>query len=194
MAPWRGSVTYATLLTTCPAGLPVKPIQELPAAQTAFHTRLATQNPVFHPARHLRFHTEYAIQAPPSQLERGRQKQRQCRFTHTRARTDIIKHPLKVSNTCVSLYFGSAMLSSRSVQALCPRRSSVQPCHHTFTVAMYSSESADPCFMAAGSIQNAYTTRPLSPEDENMLQALQNKWGHPSNSKFIQIYRAQNRV
>jgi len=27
-----------------------------------------------------------------------------------------------------------------------------------------------------------------------MLQALHDKWGHPSNSKLIQIYRAQNRV
>jgi len=32
------------------------------------------------------------------------------------------------------------------------------------------------------------------PEDETMLQALHDKWGHPSNSKLIQIYRAQNRV
>jgi len=48
--------------------------------------------------------------------------------------------------------------------------------------------------MAPGSTQNAYTTRPLSPEDETMMQALHNKWGHPSNSKFVQIYRAQNRV
>ena len=38
-------------------------------------------------------------------------------------------------------------------------------------------ESADPCFMAAGSTQNAYTTRPLSPEDETMIQALHDKWG-----------------
>jgi len=26
------------------------------------------------------------------------------------------------------------------------------------------------------------------------MQALRDKWGHPSNSKFVQIYRAQNRV
>jgi len=55
-------------------------------------------------------------------------------------------------------------------------------------------ESADPCFMAAGSTQNAYITRPLSPEDKTMIQALHDKWGHPSDSKFVQIYRAQNRV
>jgi len=48
--------------------------------------------------------------------------------------------------------------------------------------------------MAAGSTQNAYTTRLLSSEDETMLQALHDKLGHPFNSKFIQIYRAQNRV
>ena len=64
----------AALLSTCPAGLQVKPNQELPAAQTAYHTHLATQESVFRPARHLRFHTEHATQAPPSQLERGHQK------------------------------------------------------------------------------------------------------------------------
>jgi len=50
--------------------------------------------------------------------------------------------------------------------------------------------------MAASSTQNTYTTLPgpLSPEDETMLQALHNKWDHPSNSKFIQIYTSQNRV
>jgi len=62
------------LLTTCPADLPVKPIQELPAAQSAYHTHLATQESVFRPVRHLSFHAEHATQAPPSQLERGRQK------------------------------------------------------------------------------------------------------------------------
>jgi len=99
-------------------------------------------------------------------------------------------------NTRVSLCFGSAMLSSRSMQALRSRRSSVQPCHHTFTVVMPPSESADPCFMAAGSTQNVYTrvTRPLSLEDETMLQALHDKWGRTSNSKFIQIYRAHSSV
>jgi len=44
--------------------------------------------------------------------------------------------------------------------------------------------------MAAVSTQNANTTRPLSPEDATAMQAR----GHPSNSIFIQIYRAQNRV
>jgi len=33
-----------------------------------------------------------------------------------------------------------------------------------------SGESADPCFMAAGSTQNAYTTRPFSPEDETCFR------------------------
>jgi len=60
------------LLTTCPAGLTVKPNQELPAVQTAYHTHLAPQESVSRPARHIRFHTEHAKRAP--QLERGRQK------------------------------------------------------------------------------------------------------------------------
>jgi len=73
----------AALLTTCPADLPVKPNQALPAAQSAYHTRLATQESVFCPARHLRFHTEHATQAPPSH----RQKRRWHRFTRTCAAT-----------------------------------------------------------------------------------------------------------
>jgi len=40
-------------------------------------------------------------QAPPSQLERGRQKRRQRRCTRTYAHTDIIKHQLKVYSTRV---------------------------------------------------------------------------------------------
>jgi len=50
------------LLTTCLAGLPVnlRHNQELPAAQTAYHTHLATQESIFRPAHHLHFHTEHA--------------------------------------------------------------------------------------------------------------------------------------
>jgi len=29
---------------------------------------------------------------------------------------------------------------------------------------------------------------------ETMMQVLHDKWGYPSDSKFVQIYRAQNRV
>ena len=36
-------------------------------------------------------------------------------------------------------------------------------------------ESAVPCFMAGGSTQNVYTTRPLSSEDETMMQALHDR-------------------
>jgi len=105
MAPWRGNIRHlhniAVLLTTCPTDLPVKPKQALPAAQSAYHTHLATQESVFCPARHLCFHTEHATQAPPSQLERSRQKWRRRRFTRTYAHTDIIKHQLKVYSTHV---------------------------------------------------------------------------------------------
>ena len=66
---WERKVRHlhyiAALLTTCPAGLPVQPQQALPAAQTAHHTRLATQESAFRPARHLRFHSEHAAQTPP---------------------------------------------------------------------------------------------------------------------------------
>ena len=77
---WERNIRHlhhiAALLTTCPADLPVKPNQALPAAQSAYHTHLATQESVFRLARHVRFYTEYPTQAPPSQLERGRQKRR----------------------------------------------------------------------------------------------------------------------
>jgi len=101
---WERNIRHlhhiAALLTTCPSGLPVVHNQELPTAQTAYHTHLATQESVFRPARHLRFHTEHATQAPPSQLKRGRQKRRH-RFTRTYAHTDIIKHQLEVHSTQV---------------------------------------------------------------------------------------------
>ena len=41
--------------------------------------------------------------------------------------------------------------------------------------------------------KRTYHTPSLS-EDETMIHALHDKWGHPSNSKFVQIYRAQSRV
>ena len=97
---WEHNIRHlhhiTALLTTCPAGLPVKPNQELPAPQTAYHTRLTTQESGLHPARHLRFHTEHTTQAPSSQPERGCQKRRQRRFTRKHVRTDIIKHQLEV--------------------------------------------------------------------------------------------------
>ena len=127
-------------------------------------------------------------------MERGRQTRCWRRFTRTYAHTDIIKHQLKVYSAHVCPSVLEAPGSHPESCTLCayvkrsdipstPLRWQCLPC-----------ESADPCFMATGSIQNAYTTLPLSPEDETMMQALHDKWGHPSNSKFVQIYRAQNRV
>jgi len=50
---WERNISHlhhiATLLTTCPTDLPVKPNQALPAAQSAYHTHLATQESVFRP-------------------------------------------------------------------------------------------------------------------------------------------------
>ena len=92
----------AALLTTCPTDLAN---QALPTAQFAYHTHLAIQESVFRPACHLRFLTEHATQALPSQLEHGHQKRRWRRFTRTCAHTDIIKHQLKVysAHVCVPL-------------------------------------------------------------------------------------------
>jgi len=184
-----------TLLTTCPFGLPVKPNQDLPAAQTAYHTHFATQESVFRPAHHLRFHTEHATQAPSSQLERGRQKRRQRRFTRTYAHTDIIKHQLKGYSTNVC---PSVLEAPCSHPESCTRCAYVgKKCNIASTPLQWQClpcKLADPCFMAAGFTQNAYTTRSLSPENETMMQALHDKCGHPSILKFIQIYRAQNRV
>jgi len=73
---WERNIRHlhhiTVLLTTCPADLPVNPNQALPVAQSAYHTHLATQESVFRPASHLRFHTEHATQAPPSSTIGGR--------------------------------------------------------------------------------------------------------------------------
>ena len=69
---WERNIPHlhhiTALLTTCQADLPVKPNQALPAAQSADLTHLATQESFLRPASHLRFHTDHATQAPPSQL------------------------------------------------------------------------------------------------------------------------------
>jgi len=167
---WERNICHlhhiTALLTTCPADLPVKPNQALPAAQSAYHNHLATQESVFRPACHLCFHTEHTTQAPPSQLERGRQKRRLRRFTRTYAHTNIIKHQLKVYSTHVCPCV---------MEAPCSHPKSCTRCAYVGTKWDIPStplpwqclpcESVDPCFMAAGSTQNAYTTRPLSPED-----------------------------
>jgi len=127
-------------------------------------------------------------------LERGHQKRRQHRFKRTYAHTDIIKHQLEVYSTHVC---PSVLEVPCSHPESCMRCAYVgKKCDIASTPLPWQClpcESADPCFMAAGSTHNACTTRPLSPEDETMMQALHDKWGHPSHSKFIQIYRAQNR-
>jgi len=64
----------AAQFTTCPADLPLEPQPALPAVQTAYYAHLATYDSALRPARHLRFHTEHAAQAPPDQSKRGRQK------------------------------------------------------------------------------------------------------------------------
>jgi len=196
---WERNIRHihhiTALLTNCLADLPVKPNQALLAAQSAYHTHLATQGSVFRPAHHLRFRTEHATQAPPSQLERGCQKRRWRRFTRTYAHTDIIKHQLKVYSEHVCPFVLEAPCSHPES---CTRCAYVgKKCDIASTPLLWQClpcESAEPCFMAAGSTQNTYTTRPVSPEDETMMQALHDKWGRPSNSKFVQIYRAQNRV
>jgi len=158
-------------------------------ARVADHTHLATQESVFRPARHLRFHPEHVTQVPPSQLERGRQKRRQCHFTRTYAHTDIIKHQLKVYSTHVC---PSVLEAPCSHPESCTRCACVGKKYDIPSTPLpwqcLPCESEDPWFMVAGSTQNAYTTRPVSPEDESMMQALHNKWGHLSNSKIVQIY------
>ena len=52
----------------------------------------------------------------------------------------------------------------------------------------------DSCFMAAGSTQAAYNQRPLTAAEEEQMQVLHDKWCHPSNSKFLQIYKSRNGI
>jgi len=116
-------------------------------------------------------------------------------FTRIYAHTDIIKHQLEVYSTHVC---PSVLEAPCSHPEPCTRCAYVgKQCNIASTPLPWQylpCESADPCFMAAGSTQNACTTRPLSPEDETMMKALHDKWGIPSNPKFIQIYRTQHRV
>ena len=140
---WKRNICHlhhiAALLTTCPADLPVKPNQVLPAAQSAYHTHLATQ-------------------APPSQLERGRQKQRRRHFMRTYAHTDINKHQLKVYSTHVC---PSVLKAPCSHPESCTRCAYVgKKCDIASTPLPWQClpcESADPCFMAAGSTQPGKT-------------------------------------
>jgi len=190
MAPWRGIniqhlYSITTLLTTCPADLPVKPNQELLAAQTAYHTLLATQESIFRPAHHLRFHTEHTTQTPPSQLECGRRKRRQRRFTRTYAHTDIIKHQLEVFSTNVC---PSVLTAPCSHPESCMRCAYVSKCDIAGTPLQRQClpcESADPFFMEAGSTQDVYSTRPLSPEDETMMQAQKTPKAVPAPGDII---------
>jgi len=103
MAPWRGSIKYATYTILSHCSQPCWPASTAQPRATcsANHTRLATQESNFHPARHLHFHTEHATQAPPSLPEHGRQERKQRRFTRTHTRTNIIKHQLDVYSTQV---------------------------------------------------------------------------------------------
>jgi len=114
---------------------------------------------------------------------------------HFRPHTDIIKHQLEVYSTHVC---PSVLEAPCSHPESCTRCAYVgKKCDIASTPLPWQClpcESEDPCFIAAGSTQKAYTTRPLSPEDETIMQALHDKWCHSSNSKFVQIYRAQNRV
>ena len=89
------------------------------------------------------------------------------RFTRTYAHTDIIKHQLKVYSTHVC---PSVLEAPCSHPKSCTRCAYVsKKCDIASTPLPWQClpcESADPCCMVAGSTQNAYTTRPLSPEDE----------------------------
>jgi len=106
-----------------PAG---QPEQALPAAQTAYRTRLATQDPVFRPDRHLRFHTEHCAACCTSSAQSARSRPPRTTTASLRAHTRAHRHHQALArgllNTCVSLCVGSAMLSARILHVLRLRR------------------------------------------------------------------------
>ena len=115
---WERNIRHlhhiTALLTTCQTDLPVKPNQALPAAQSAYHTHLATQESVFRPDRHLRFHTEHATQA--LYLVNWSAAAKNDTGVASRAHTHTqISSTQGLLNTFVSLCVGSAMLSSRII-------------------------------------------------------------------------------
>jgi len=182
MAPWRGSVTYSTQRTT--HNLPCWPDSKAQPSATC------SEKCIPHSARY----TEISFSpSPPSTVSQRTlytsstqsagarlQKQRQCLFTRTHVHTNIIKYQPNVYSTheCPSVL--EASCSHPKACTLCAHVG--QECSLANTPLPWqclSRESADPCFMAAGSTQNTYTARPLSPEDETMLQTLHDKWGLP---------------
>ena len=118
-----------------PAGLLVQPNQELPAAQTrlvSLHRNLFFTQPVIYISTKNMLHKLH----PVSQNTAAKNENSVASHAHKRAHKHHQASTRRLLNTGVSLCFGSDMLSSRSMHALRPRRSRVQPCRHTFTVAM----------------------------------------------------------
>ena len=126
---WEHKVRHlhhiAALLTTCPADLPVQPQQALPAAQTAYHTRLATQESASPGPPSAFSHRTCCTNSAQSVRARPPKTATASLRTHTRDHRASTRGLL---NTCVSLCAASAMLSSRILHALRLRRQRVQPC------------------------------------------------------------------
>jgi hypothetical protein len=68
--------------------------------------------------------------------------------------------------------------------------------------AQHSHGSQVPClccnhrasvFLASGSRQAPHNQRPLLDSELSVIQTLHNKWGHPSNSKFLRIFQFYRR-
>jgi len=116
----------AALLTTCPAGLTLKgsswPNQELPAAKTAFNTRLATQQlcreRVLPGSPSTFSHRTCYTSSTQSARARPPKTKTASLHAHTRAHRHHPASTRGLINTGVSLCFESAMLSSRSMHAL----------------------------------------------------------------------------
>ena len=186
----------AALDTTYPSGLPLQPQRGSSAPPTAYRALLSAQDAALCPARHQRFLNEQSALNSPGPPESGRSTlKRAANRKRKRKRADLRKHQREVYSTHVC---------PTTLAAPCPAPASCTRCAYvgkSCTIAdtqlpwiCHPCAPDDVCLMAAGSTQTAYNRRPLSPEDETMMQALHDKWCHPSNSKFIQIYKSQHRV
>ena len=178
---WERNIRHlhhiVALLTTCLTDLPVKPNQ---AACSAIFLSYSPRYTGVHflPSTPSTFSQRTCYTSSTQSIGARPPKRRRRRFTRTYAHTDIIKHQLKVYSTHVC---PSVLEAPCSHPESCTRCAYVgKKCDIPSTPLPWQClpcELADPCFMAAGCTQNAYTTRPLSPDDETMImmQALHDK-------------------
>ena len=170
---------------------------------TAYMSRLATENAVLRPARHLRYQQQraaadqtYSMPSPQQRRSRlARTKQdagRNWQYFAAGVNKRANKHSA-VLTQLIDQHLLPSSLATKCGSDACTRCSYVVPAGLAAATCQPCAPT-DSCFMAAGSTQAAYNQRPLSAAEEEQMQVLHDKWCHPSNSKFLQIYKSRNGI